>query len=54
MTIEPRTSLASKRAVVLPDGAALPPLGLGTWRMGETRRERATEVTGLRTSLRIG
>jgi diketogulonate reductase-like aldo/keto reductase len=40
--------------VSFPDGSTWPALGLGTWRMGESMRERATEVAALRLALEIG
>ena len=44
----------SDRWVTLPHGAEWPSLGLGTWRMGESRVEHATEVGALRAALDIG
>jgi diketogulonate reductase-like aldo/keto reductase len=38
----------------LPDGKAVPALGLGTWRMGEAARARAAEVAAVRRALEIG
>jgi len=38
----------------LPDGATIPRLGLGTWRMGEAKRARAGEVAALRLGLDLG
>jgi diketogulonate reductase-like aldo/keto reductase len=40
--------------IILPDGAAMPALGLGTWRMGERASERAREVAALKLGLSIG
>jgi diketogulonate reductase-like aldo/keto reductase len=40
--------------VRLPDGQAVPALGLGTWRMGESRRTHAAELAALRLALDIG
>jgi len=40
--------------VTLPDGATMPALGLGTWRMGERRAHRATEVAALRRGFELG
>jgi diketogulonate reductase-like aldo/keto reductase len=37
-----------------PGPAILPPLGLGTWRMGERRSERAREVAALRLGFDLG
>ena len=38
----------------LPDGSAVPALGLGTWRMGESRAGRASEVAAVRSAIEIG
>ena len=40
--------------VSLPDGQAMPALGLGTWRMGEAAGARADEVAAVRRALEIG
>ncbi|TXH52768.1 MAG: aldo/keto reductase [Burkholderiaceae bacterium] len=40
--------------VRFPDGSTCPSLGLGTWRMGESGRERAREVAAVRLALEIG
>ncbi|MDO8420327.1 MAG: aldo/keto reductase [Rubrivivax sp.] len=40
--------------VTFPSGEERPALGLGTWRMGEDRAQRADEVRGLRLALDIG
>lgn len=40
--------------VRFPDGHTCPALGLGTWRMGESERERPREVAALRLALEIG
>ena len=40
--------------IILPGGAAMPALGLGTWRMGERVQERAREVAALKLGLSIG
>lgn len=42
------------RHLTLPDGTPLPALGLGTWRMGESSRSRATEVAAIRHALDLG
>jgi diketogulonate reductase-like aldo/keto reductase len=42
------------RTVELPSGEKLPALGLGTWRMGDSRRSRASEVAAVRLALQIG
>jgi diketogulonate reductase-like aldo/keto reductase len=38
----------------LPTGQAVPALGLGTWRMGESRATHAAELAALRAALDIG
>ena len=38
----------------LPDGSLLPALGLGTWRMGESRGARAAEVAAVRNAIELG
>ena len=38
----------------LPDGTALPRLGLGTWRFGEQRARRRDEVAAVRTAIELG
>jgi diketogulonate reductase-like aldo/keto reductase len=40
--------------VTLPGSELLPPMGLGTWRMGELAARRATEVAAVRTAIEIG
>jgi len=40
--------------VTFPDRRTCPALGLGTWRMGESQRERAAEVAAVRLALEIG
>ena len=42
------------RMVRLPDGAAVPFIGQGTWRMGEGHRPAAAEVAALRLGLDLG
>lgn len=42
------------RFVGLADGQHVPALGLGTWRMGETRRTRAAEIAAVRLAIEIG
>ena len=42
------------RLVRLADGTNLPPLGLGTWRMGETSGKRTTEIAAVKTALQMG
>src|SRR5262245_42827771 len=42
------------RTVTLKSGATVPILGLGTWRMGERRSERAAELRALKLGLELG
>ena len=42
------------KSIVLPDGARMPVLGQGTWRMGESKRAHADEVTALRLGIELG
>jgi diketogulonate reductase-like aldo/keto reductase len=42
------------RSCKLPSGAAMPVLGLGTWRMGESTRRRADELDALKFGLQLG
>jgi diketogulonate reductase-like aldo/keto reductase len=42
------------RTVTLKSGARVPVFGLGTWRMGERRSERAAEVRALKLGLELG
>ena len=42
------------RQLELPDGMSIPALGLGTWRMGESRASRQTEVAAVRTAIGLG
>lgn len=42
------------RTITLPDGTALPALGLGTWHYGESARGRAAEVKAVRQALELG
>jgi diketogulonate reductase-like aldo/keto reductase len=45
---------SSVRTTVLPNGAKVPVLGQGTWKMGEDRRRRADEVAALRLGVDLG
>ena len=36
------------------EGVSVPALGLGTWRLGESSRRRATEVAALRSAFELG
>jgi len=40
--------------VTLPDGTAVPALGLGTWKMGERSGQRRAEVEAVRAALAMG
>jgi len=42
------------RSCKLPSGASIPVLGLGTWRMGESARQRAEELDALKYGLDLG
>jgi diketogulonate reductase-like aldo/keto reductase len=42
------------RLVSLVDGVRVPCLGLGTWRMGESRSSHAADVTAVRQALELG
>jgi len=42
------------KTISLPDGEAVPALGLGTWRIGESTRSQAAEVAALRSALAMG
>lgn len=42
------------KTVSLPDGARVPVLGQGTWRMGENTRARKDEVAALRLGIELG
>lgn len=42
------------RTVTLPDGEAVPALGLGTWHMGERGADRAAEADALRCGIDLG
>ncbi|MCM3788599.1 aldo/keto reductase [Domibacillus indicus] len=43
-----------KRAVTLPDGAAVPALGQGTWRIGDDPAKKEAEVRALRLGVDLG
>ena len=40
--------------VHLPDGTRLPPIGLGTWRLGESAAKRAADVAAVRSAIEMG
>ncbi len=42
------------RSVQLPDGATVPALGLGTWRMGESPGSHARDVAAVRRAFELG
>jgi diketogulonate reductase-like aldo/keto reductase len=42
------------RTVILNSGATVPVLGLGTWRMGERKADRAAEVAAIKLGLSLG
>ena len=42
------------RTIPLPGGEAVPALGQGTWKMGEDRARRATEIAALREGVELG
>lgn len=42
------------RTVPLPNGTALPALGLGTWHTGESQHSRAAEVKAVRLAIELG
>lgn len=42
------------KQVLLPSGEAVPALGVGTWRMGETKSARAAEVAALKLGIDLG
>jgi diketogulonate reductase-like aldo/keto reductase len=42
------------RTIQLPSGAAIPVLGQGTWRMGETSRQRSSETDALKFGVDLG
>lgn len=47
-------SLRPIPSVTLPDGATVPALGLGTWRMGERARDAQQEIAALRHGIDLG
>lgn len=42
------------KLVTLPGGATIPVLGLGTWRLGESKSARKVELAALRTAIEFG
>ena len=49
-----QSSSRDARDVRLPDGREVPAIGLGTWRMGESRSARRLEVAAVRAALDMG
>ena len=49
----PTTSISTP-VVTLPSGEAVPALGLGTWRLGETASQRSAEVKAMRLAIEMG
>jgi diketogulonate reductase-like aldo/keto reductase len=47
-------SVSPIRKTKLPGGESVPVLGQGTWRMGEDKTKRKTEVAALRTGIELG
>lgn len=41
-------------ATKLPDGTKMPRFGIGTWRMGERRQDRAAEAAAIRLAVELG
>jgi diketogulonate reductase-like aldo/keto reductase len=50
----PEPAATALRTVALPDGEAIPVLGIGTWGMAERRTDRATEIAALQTAVDLG
>jgi diketogulonate reductase-like aldo/keto reductase len=46
--------MSAMKTVLLPSGEAVPALGMGTWRMGETPALRAQEIATLQLGLDLG
>ena len=42
------------RSCRMPSGAEMPVFGIGTWRMGESRRIRAQELDAIKYALELG
>jgi diketogulonate reductase-like aldo/keto reductase len=49
-----RRTMSPIPTVRLPDGVAVPALGLGTWRMGEARRAAPAETAALKLGIDLG
>ena len=41
-------------STALPTGVSIPPMGLGTCRLGESRSSRAAEIAAVRSAIEIG
>src|SRR5690349_3817597 len=54
LTPQPAFPRHPMKAIALNDGTTMPALGLGTWRMGESRGARATEIAAVRRALEMG
>ena len=50
----PHAKIARMQQVLLPGGQAVPALGLGTWRLGESRAQHAHDVAAVRQALDLG
>jgi diketogulonate reductase-like aldo/keto reductase len=50
----PSVAVTPLPRIAFPDGATVPALGLGTWRMGERARSAADEVATVRLALELG
>jgi diketogulonate reductase-like aldo/keto reductase len=50
----PEPTTATLRTVALPDGEAIPVLGIGTWGMAERQKDRADEIAALQTAVDLG
>src|SRR4051794_9001542 len=42
------------KTISFPSGRSVPALGLGTWKMGEERKHRATEIAALQRGMELG
>lgn len=45
---------AQQQIATFPSGDAVPPLGLGTWHMGENAKRRAEEIAAVRLGIELG
>lgn len=46
--------MAGIRTIALPGGETIPALGIGTWNLGDTRQQRADEITALQVAVDLG